>query len=65
MYSDRRYTFHSKASWWFPEKQAEAPSLFGAFESNANMLTIDDPELCDPLVGSWCNRGLLCKVYKV
>jgi anaerobic selenocysteine-containing dehydrogenase len=54
----------SEASWWFPEKQAEAPSLFGAFESNANILTIDNPDLCDPLVGNWCNRGLLCKVYK-
>jgi anaerobic selenocysteine-containing dehydrogenase len=54
-----------EASWWFPEKEAAAPSLFGALESNANVLTIDDPDACDPMTGSWCNRGLLCKIYKV
>jgi thiosulfate reductase/polysulfide reductase chain A len=54
----------TEASWWFPEKPGEAPSLFGALESNANVLTIDDPSLCDPLTGSWCNRALLCKIYK-
>jgi len=27
-----------EASWWFPEKPGAAPSLFGAFESNANSL---------------------------
>ena len=54
----------SEASWWFPERQGEIPSLFGSMESNSNVLTIDDPDLCDPLVGSWCNRGMLCKVYR-
>ena len=52
-------------SWWFPERNAELPELFGALESNANILTLDDPDLCDPMTGGWCNRGLLCKVYKV
>ena len=55
----------AEASWWFPEKPAAYPSLSGAFESNANMLTIDDPDQSDPLTGGWCNRALLCKVYKV
>ena len=50
--------------WWFPERKAELPELFGAFESNANILTLDDPDFCDPMTGGWCNRGLLCKVYK-
>lgn len=50
--------------WWFPERNAELPELFGALESNANILTLDDPALCDPMTGGWCNRGLLCKVYK-
>lgn len=55
----------AEASWWFPEKPGELPVLFGALESNTNVLTIDDPDLCDPLAGSWCNRALLCKIYSV
>ena len=54
----------AESSWWFPEKPGELPSLFGALESNTNMLTIDDPDLCDHLIGSWCNRALLCRIYK-
>ena len=53
-----------EASWWFPEAKAEEPSLHGLWESNANVLTIDDPESCDPLTGGWYARGMLCKVYK-
>jgi len=54
-----------EASWWFPEKPGEEPSLHGAWESNANVLTVDEPEYCDPLTGGWCCRALLCKVYRV
>ncbi|MBM3133467.1 MAG: dehydrogenase, partial [Chloroflexi bacterium] len=54
-----------QASWWFPEKPANEPELSGVWESNANVLTLDDPEHCDELSGGWCNRALLCKVYKV
>ena len=53
-----------QASWWFPEKPAYAPDFSGVFESNANVLTLDDPEWCDELSGGWCDRALLCKVYK-
>ncbi|MFO8010887.1 MAG: molybdopterin-dependent oxidoreductase [Dehalococcoidia bacterium] len=53
-----------QASWWFPEKPAKEPELSGVWESNANVLTLDDPEFCDELSGGWCNRALLCKVYK-
>jgi anaerobic selenocysteine-containing dehydrogenase len=55
---------NAEASWWFPERPGELPSLFGAFESNVNMLTIDEPDALDPLTGGWCNRAMLCKVYK-
>jgi anaerobic selenocysteine-containing dehydrogenase len=34
---------NSEASWWFPEAKAEEPSLHGLWESNASILTIDDP----------------------
>jgi len=54
-----------EASWWFPEMPGAEPSLHGLWESNANVLTLDDPDCCDPLTGGWCNRALLCRVYKV
>jgi anaerobic selenocysteine-containing dehydrogenase len=55
---------NAEASWWFPEKEGKLPSLFGTFESNTNVLTLDDPEGCDPLTGSWCDRALLCGICK-
>ena len=54
-----------EASWWFPEQPGEDPSLFGVFQSNANVLTPDGDEFCDPLTGGWASRALLCRVYKV
>lgn len=51
--------------WWFPEQPAQEPWLGGMWESNCNVLTMDDPETCDPLTGGWTMRALLCKVYKV
>jgi len=56
---------NAEASWWFPEQPGEVPSLFGVFQSNANVLTPDGDEFCDPLTGGWPSRALLCKVYKV
>ncbi|HHX75197.1 MAG TPA: molybdopterin-dependent oxidoreductase, partial [Firmicutes bacterium] len=55
---------NAEASWWFPEKEGTLPTLFGSLEANVNMLTIDDPETLDPLTGGWCNRALLCRIYK-
>jgi anaerobic selenocysteine-containing dehydrogenase len=54
-----------EANWWFPEMPPYEPCLSGVWESNANVLTLDDPECCDELSGGWCNRALLCKVYPV
>jgi thiosulfate reductase/polysulfide reductase chain A len=54
-----------EASWWFPEMPAEDPSLYGVYESNANVLCLDEPDSLDPLTGGWQSRALLCKVYKV
>ncbi|WP_017524951.1 molybdopterin-containing oxidoreductase family protein [Pusillimonas noertemannii] len=47
--------------WWLPEK--EGP-LHAAYEACANILTDDDPDLCDPVFGSSPLKGLLCRVYK-
>ena len=52
--------------WWFPERDGSADlnNPFGCLESNVNTLTSVDDWDCDPMGGSWANRGLLCKVYK-
>jgi len=57
---------YAQRGWWYPERgvdDKEAP--FGCLESNVNVLTSVDDDHCDPIGGSWANRGLLCKVYKV
>ncbi len=50
--------------WWFPERDAKLPELFGVFESNANILCPDEPEFCSPEIGSWPHSALLCRVEK-
>jgi anaerobic selenocysteine-containing dehydrogenase len=56
---------NAQHNWWFPEQPAREPLLGGMWESNCNVLTMDDPEICDPVTGGWQQRALLCKVYKV
>jgi len=46
--------------WWYPE--AGAPD-YGWNESNVNVLTSCD-DGCDPYMGSYQLRSLLCKIYK-
>jgi thiosulfate reductase / polysulfide reductase chain A len=53
-----------EASWWYPEKYGGEPDLHGLWESSANVLTDDAPDICDELTGGWTCRALLCKVYK-
>jgi thiosulfate reductase / polysulfide reductase chain A len=55
----------TQRGWWYPEREAAEPELGGCRESNANVLTDASDEACDPIGGSWANRGLLCRVYKV
>jgi anaerobic selenocysteine-containing dehydrogenase len=55
---------NAQASWWFPEQPAYEPNLSGVWQSNANVLTLDEPETCDELSGGWPTRALLCKVYR-
>lgn len=50
--------------WWFPEKEEALPSLFGAFECNANVLLDDDPDTLDQLIGSWQQTGVAAAVHK-
>ena len=51
--------------WWFPERQEAEPELFGAFESNANILRPDGPEFCSPEIGGWPHTALMCRVEKL
>jgi len=50
-------------SWWFPEEIPDDPILYRSFESNANMLTTDQDEYCDPPTGAMRLSPYLCKVY--
>lgn len=56
---------HAQHGWWFPELPGEEPWLHGAFESNINVCTDDEPDHCNPINGGWPLRTGLCKVYKV
>lgn len=55
--------------WWYPERDMRdfefGGDLGGAMESNGNILTATEDKYCDPYSGTWANRGLLCRVYKV
>ena len=55
---------HADGFWWYPEKPAEDPSLFGVWESNINAIIPDDPEVCD-YAGNNYFRAMLCKVYGI
>jgi anaerobic selenocysteine-containing dehydrogenase len=57
---------HAQHGWWYPEMPGEEPYLHGAWVSNVNVLTDDDPDRwCDEVLGCWTLRGFLCKVYRV
>ncbi len=62
---DPRVVFAPRG-WWFPERDgsSDLDNPFGCLESNVNVLTSVDDWDCDPMGGSWANRGLMCKVYK-
>jgi anaerobic selenocysteine-containing dehydrogenase len=57
-----RKVISAEHGWWFPEKEAAAPSLFGVFESNINLLTTQ----CDvgPTGYGAPYKNQICKVYK-
>ena len=56
---------HGEHGWWFPELPGEEPWLHGVWESNINVLTDDDPDVCDKASGGWPLKTALCRVYKV
>jgi len=54
---------HAEHGWWFPELPGEEPWLHGVWESNVNVLTDDDPAVCNKLGGGWPLKTALCKIY--
>ena len=42
----------------------KVPMFSRIWESNANVLTLDDPDGCDRLTGAGHSRALLCRIYK-
>jgi anaerobic selenocysteine-containing dehydrogenase len=53
---------HSQHGWWFPEKPGPEPNLFGAWESNINLLL---PSGCVGRSGfGYPFKSQLCRVYK-
>ncbi|MBN1537732.1 MAG: molybdopterin-dependent oxidoreductase [Anaerolineales bacterium] len=57
------YVIHTEHAWWFPEKEAAEPSLFGVFDSNPNNLTpagvVGKGGIGSPI------KSMLVKIYKV
>lgn len=47
--------------WWYPEMPGPE---YGMWESNANVLTNDEPPYC-PAIGTYQLSGLLCNISKV
>jgi hypothetical protein len=50
--------------WWYLEQEGKMPSLFGAFESNANNLCPDDHKLVSKEIGTWPHTALLCRINR-
>ncbi len=55
---------HAEHGWWFPELPGEEPWLHGAWESNINVLTEDEPEACNQPGGGWPLKTGLCRVVR-
>ncbi len=60
-----RQVVHADFDWWYPEMPEEAPSLYGVWLSNINLLTEDSDELCGAEMGSWPLRQTLCRLVPV
>ena len=56
---------HAEHGWWLPEMPGEEPWLRGVWHANVNVLTEDNPDVCNKISGGWPLKTGLCRVYKV
>jgi anaerobic selenocysteine-containing dehydrogenase len=56
------WAVHAEHGWWYPEKEAAEPTLFGTFDSNPNNLIKMD---CGRSGYGADYKCLICKIYKV
>jgi len=54
---------HAEHGWWFPEREAAEPSLYGVFDSNPNNVTVAE-RTGQGGIGSPI-KSMLCRIYKV
>jgi anaerobic selenocysteine-containing dehydrogenase len=50
--------------WWYPERSGDDANLYDVLSSNVNVLTRDDPSLCDSAYGTWPLRLGRCRIEK-
>ena len=50
--------------WWYPEREAAEPSLFGFWASNVNGFLEADLEACDPAYGTLPFRVARCRIRR-
>jgi thiosulfate reductase/polysulfide reductase chain A len=50
--------------WWYPERKGDDANLYDVLISNVNVLTRDDPSLCDSAYGTWPLRLGRCRIEK-
>ena len=58
------YVVNPDFGWWFPEKDAAEPTLFGVWESNVNVLTSLDLDHCSQSTGTYYLGCCLCRISK-
>jgi hypothetical protein len=56
------FMVHIEHGWWYPEQEGKTPSLFGAFESNANNLCFDNNKVVSKEIGTRPDTALLCRI---
>lgn len=67
---------YAEHGWWYPEKKSTATShvtvsgedkryldLMGLWDSNLSVLVKDDPDMCDPICGSWPHSAM-CRIER-
>jgi len=57
-------TVNAENGWWYPELPGEEPWLHGVWISNINVVTLEEPDQCGEILGSFPLKTNLCRIYK-